>query len=297
MKFTFCINTARNEKPYITLLLESLLNGIDVEQHDIMVFVDSDNQGTTEMLVEQKPLFPNLTIIKNNGEPVGYAGNINYMFSKAKTEVVSYLQSDMVVCLNYDKRLMAHLTDNRILCSTRCEPPLHTQYDNPVTFVRNFGYIPEYFKYEEFLTFTEQFKEASKLTDYFFAPFTLYKRLWNDIGGHDTSFKKSREDSDIALRFALNKYELKQCWDAIVYHFTCTSSRGIEWWKPENQQKDVVRQQNDRIELDRFIKKWGTFLHASNPRDVEQLVAQNPSVLDKIIVTNPPIDERNLTFL
>jgi glycosyltransferase involved in cell wall biosynthesis len=96
-KITFCINTSKNEKPYIELLLQSLLNGIDVNLHDILIFVDSDNQGTTEMLLQQKSLFPNLTIIKNEGEPVGYAGNINYLFQYAKTEIVSYLQSDMIV--------------------------------------------------------------------------------------------------------------------------------------------------------------------------------------------------------
>ena len=296
-KITFCINTSRNEKAYITLLMESLLNGIDVNLNDIIVFVDSDNQGTTEMLVEQKKLFPNLTIIKNNGNPVGYAGNINYMFSKAKTEIVSFLQSDMIVCLEYDKKLLSHMADNRILSSTRCEPPLHSQYDNAVTFVRNFGVVPEEFQYENFLKFAEFNTNATKMTNYFFAPLTLYKRLWNDIGGHDVSFLKSREDSDIALRFALKGYELKQCWDAMVYHFTCTSSRGIEWWKAENKAKDEVRRQNDAIELERFTKKWGGFIHASSFQDVAPLVTHHPEVLKKIVVTNPPIDESKLTFL
>ena len=297
MKITFCINTSRNEKAYIELLMTSLLNGTDVKLHDYIVFVDSDNQETTELLLANKCDFPNLTIIKNNGDPVGYAGNINYMFSKAKHEIVSLLQSDMVVCLDYDKKVLTHLADNQILCSTRCEPPLHSQFDNPVTFVRNFGVIPDEFQYEDYLKFSEANKNTTKLTDYFFAPFTLYKRLWNDIGGHDVSFKKSREDSDIALRLALNKVEFKQCWDAMVYHFTCTSSRGIQWWAAENQAKEVVRQQNDRIEMERFLKKWGVFIHPTSPSEVERFVATRPEWLTKIKVTNPPIDETKLTFL
>jgi len=297
MKITFCINTARNEKSYLKLLLESLLNGVDVDLHDFIVFVDSDNQDTVGMLTASKSAFPNLTIIRNDGPPVGYAGNINYMFSKAKTDIVSYLQSDMAVCLDYDKKLLSHMADNRILCATRCEPPLHTQYDNPVTYIRSFGFVPEEFKYEDFLKFAEFYKDPNKLTDYFFAPFTLYKHLWNDIGGHDVSFLKSREDSDIALRFALKGYEMKQCWDAIVYHYTCTSSRGIEWWKQENQAKDEVRKKNDAIELERFINKWGAFVHASSPKDVIHILHHRPDSLNKIVVKNPPIDESKLTFL
>lgn len=297
MKATFCINTAKNEKAHLTLLLESLLNGIDVNIHDIMVFVDSDNQGTTEMLLTQKSDFPNLTIIKNTGDPVGYATNINYMFSKAKTDVVSYLQSDQVACLNYDKKVLSHLPDDMIISSTRVEPPLHCLNDNGITYVRNFGFTPTEFKYEDFLRFSEAHKDDNKLTNYFFAPFTLYKHLWNDIGGHDVSFVKSREDSDIAMRFALNKVNLTQRWDAMVYHFTCTSSRGIEWWKPENQTKDEARKQNDAIELKRFINKWHGFCHPTKYSDVEPLAHQYPDILRKIVVTNPPIDETKLTIL
>src|ERR1039458_3134647 len=133
MKATFCINTSRNEKDHLELLLTSLLNGVDVKLHDFLVFVDSDNQNTTDLLLANKVDFPNLTIIKNNGDPIGYAGNINYMFQKAKTDIVSYLQSDQVVCLNYDKKILSHLSDNMVLSATRVEPPLHSKSDNTVT--------------------------------------------------------------------------------------------------------------------------------------------------------------------
>lgn len=290
-KITFCINTCNNEKSYVELLLQSLLNGIDVDLHDIFVFVDSDNQYTTDMLIAQKSIFPNLTIIKNTGEPIGYASNINYMFSKAKTNIVSYLQSDMVVGLEYDVKLLSHLKENMILSSTRIEPPLHTKYSNQITFVQDFGLSPEEFKYNKFISFSEENKDNSKLTNYFFAPFTLYKHLWNDIGGHDVGFKKSREDSDIALRFCLNKYNLVQCWDAMVYHFTCTSSRGIDWWKQEHRDKETTRQQNDAIELDRFIKKWNAFLHPKSYQEIIPYLNQYPDMINKIQVKNPPIND------
>lgn len=297
-KITFCINTANNEKAYLELLLQSLLNGIDINFHDIIIFVDSDNQGTTEMLIEQKSLFPNMMIIKNNSRiPVNHPMNVNYMFSKAKTDIVSYIQSDMILCLNYDKKILAHLEDNMIMCSTRIEPPLHNQYDNPVTFVRNFGLTPDEFKYEDFLQCSETIKNPSKLTNYFFAPFTLYKHLWLDIGGHDPIFTRSREDSDIALRLCLNKCKLVQTWDAIVYHFTCTSSRGLDWWKPENKSKEIIRQQTDMEMLNRFTKKWGTFIHPTSYDDVKLYLDTHPNIINNIIIKNPPIDESNLTII
>jgi GT2 family glycosyltransferase len=269
------------------------LNGIDVNLHEIIIFVDSDNQNTTEMLLQQKSLFPNLVIVKNNGPPIGYASNINWMFKKAKYNITSYIQSDQVICLDYDTRILSHLTNNMILSSTRIEPPLHSQFDNAITYVKDFGLVPSEFRYEEFLRYTESIKNKTKLTNYFFAPFTLYKHLWTDIGGHDVSFKKSREDSDIAVRFCLKKYDLIQCWDALVYHFSCTSSRGLDWWKSENKDKEIVRQQNDAIEMKRFIDKWGIFIHPSSYKDIEALSLDN----SKILVKNPSIDKTKFEIL
>jgi Glycosyltransferases, probably involved in cell wall biogenesis len=286
-KITFCINTSRNERPYLELLLQSLLNGIDINIHEIIVFVDSDNQNTTEMLIAQKEIFPNLVIAKNKSNtPWGYQMNINWMFQHAKHNIVSLLQSDMIIGLRYDEAILHHLTDNMILSSTRIEPPLHTQFSNDVTYVQNYGLTPVEFDYDSFLSYSEQIKNPNKLTNYFFAPFTLYRKLWNDIGGHDTAFKYSREDSDILYRFCLKKYNMVQCWDAIVYHFTCTSSRGIDWWK--NRQIQQTQLDRDAVELARFVQKWGTFKHPLSYSQVEVDILKNPSLLNNIVCKNPP---------
>ena len=296
-RITFCINTSRNERPYLELMMASLYNAVDVKIHDVIIFADSDNQNSAEMASNQRELFPNLTVIKNNGIPVFNGPGINYMFSKAKTPIVASLQSDMVVGLEYDKAILSHLTEGIILSSTRIEPPLHAQCDNNVTYVRNMGLSPGEFDYSEFINLSESIKDRNKLTNHYFSPFCCYKKTWDAIGGHDVRFQRSREDSDLAIRCCLNKYQMVQCWDAIVYHFTCTSSRGIEWWKPKNQMKDNLRKQNDAIELDKFIKKWHVFLHPSTYEDVIPLAHQYPDILQKITVTNPPIDETKLTIL
>lgn len=295
-KITFCLNTAKNERDYISLLLGSLYNGIDINLHNILIFIDSDNQNTAELLIAQKEIFPNLKIIKNkNSIPWRYQQNINYMFDIAESDIVSYLQSDMVVSLKYDEAILNHLDDNTILSSTRIEPPLHCKTDNSITYVKNFGLTPDEFDYDSFLQYAESIKNPYKLTDYFFAPFTLHKKLWNSIGGHDTSFKYSREDSDILYRFCLKKYNIVQCWDAVTYHFSCTSSRGIKWW--ENQQIQQAQLDRDAIELDRFIKKWGNFKHPTSYNQVAMDVINNPKILDNIICKNPPYPIEDLEIL
>jgi GT2 family glycosyltransferase len=262
---TFCINTSRNELNHIKLLFNSLERNLSTLEHEVVIFVDSDNQGTAEWLLTQKQTFPNLKILKNELPiPYGYQRNINEMFEFASNKIISYLQSDMVICKNYDVEVLKHLEPNMILCSTRIEPPLHGNSGEKITY--DFGLDPEDFNLESFTQYAERQKQE-KITEYFFAPFTLYKDTWNSIGGHDTIFRRSREDSDILTRLVLNDTKIIQVWNAIVYHFTCTSSRGKNWFNPNNQEaQDRTRLQQfaDQIEMGKFFRKWGKFNHSTD---------------------------------
>ena len=59
-KISFCINTAVNEINHVKLLFRSLEKNLSSKEHEIIVFIDSDNQGTFEWLLTQKETFPNL---------------------------------------------------------------------------------------------------------------------------------------------------------------------------------------------------------------------------------------------
>lgn len=259
---SFCINTAVNELEYLKLLLKSLKDNIKHNHHEIIVFVDSDNQKTFEWLITQKSEFKDLKILRNI-LPVCYGPvrNINEMFKFASHQIVSYIQSDMVVCKDYDEYLLKHLKPNMILSSTRVEPPLHGLGSEKHTM--SFGLDPSEFAYEDFLKYCETYRE-NKITSYYFAPFTLYKEVWNTVGGQDTTFRRSRDDSDILNRFILAGVTIAQTWEALVYHFTCTSSRGQDWFKPGNveaQRRIQLQASADQIELARTFRKWGGFSH------------------------------------
>jgi GT2 family glycosyltransferase len=284
---TFCINTSQNEFNHIKLLFESLKQNLSTLEHEVVVFVDSDNQGTTEWLLTQKQIFPNLKVLKNE-LPIcyGYARNINEMFKFASNEIISYLQSDMVICKNYDIEVIKHLKPNMIICSTRIEPPLHGNSGEKITY--DFGLDPKGFNLEAFTKYADSQKQE-KITEYFFAPFTLYKDVWNSIGGHDTLFRRSREDSDILTRLVLNDTKIIQIWNALVYHFTCTSSRGKDWFNPNNQEAQnrvKIQQFADQIEMGRFFRKWGRFNHSTDKikyyKISANILGQNP-ILSKFM--------------
>jgi GT2 family glycosyltransferase len=267
---TFCIPTAKNEKEYVRLLLESLINNTQIHLHEVLVFIDTDNQGSYDMLMKFKDLIPNLRIYKNNKSyQIGGQRNISIMFNNAKNDIVCYLQSDMVVGKDIDKHISKNMEfEDVVLACTRIEPPLHPE--SPEKLVRDFGLSPEDFNKIAFNDCVENLqKENRPLTEGHFAPFAIYKKVWIEkLGGFDTQFRCSREDSDMIIRMNMHNLKLVQSWDACVYHFTCVSSRGKDWYKTDNEAKykNEIQHLADLQELKRFIRKWGFFGH--NPKNI-----------------------------
>jgi len=65
---TFCISSAKNEKEYTTLLLNSLKKNTQIENHEILIFLDSDNQNSYECFFQFQSTMPNLKIHRNTNE-------------------------------------------------------------------------------------------------------------------------------------------------------------------------------------------------------------------------------------
>ena len=301
-KISFCINTTGKEKDYLELLLHSMETNFSNLDHELIIFIDSfrlqdsDNEDIHSWLLNRSFKFKDVNIIKNNlSVPLGYAPNINLMFEVAKYDIVSYIQTDMVVGKWYDTEILRHLKDENVIVSaTRVEPSLHPPSAEKHT--QDFGLHPSEFDFDKFNNFVVNNVDMENVTYYWFAPFTMYKSKWLEIGGHDTLFRRSREDSDILMRFRLMGMEMIQCWSALVYHFTCVTSRGKEWFKQENQDRTKLQSVADNIELGKFFRKWKKFSHEANPMSDDEkylyrysLVANtsNNTPIDKIIqITN-----------
>ena len=265
---TFCIASANNEREYTKLLINSIKDHTDIDKHEILVFIDSDNQNTYEMLVEMQKDLPMMRLCKNpNQYPVGSQRNVSVMFNAAKNSIVCYLQSDMVVGKDFDKHLSANIEEGTVLSCARIEPPLHP--GSPEKIVKDFGITPETFDYKAFNAFVDELQKENRPNMVgHFAPFAVHKSDWFDVlGGFDTQFRCSREDSDTIIRMELCGLKMIQSWNTCVYHFTCVSSRGVDWYKSDKEakQKNELQQHADIQELKRFIRKWGFFGHHPKP--------------------------------
>jgi glycosyltransferase involved in cell wall biosynthesis len=253
-KITFCIPSKSNLQ-YLKKCIPSIRKNAYRNDHDILIFVDSDDDGTIDWLNEIQNIYnikyyvnPNL-----NEELYGIGKAYDFLIKHSSTEVFMIFHADMILGKHADLYLSNNLEKKSVTCSTRIEPPLHP--NNGEKIQMELGIWPDDFNESKFDHYTELNKTNSKITDGIFAPWMMYKSEYIDyIGGHDSILHSCREDSDIFNRMLLSDFKFKQIWNSFVYHFT---GRGAGSFS-----KDVDRHEkwkhdmhNSTIE---FIRKWKT---------------------------------------
>ena len=175
----------------------------------------------------------------------------------ATNEIVGIMHADMILGPNYIENLLKHLEKGKVVCATRIEPPLHPEGKEKI--IRNFGMDFNDLNIEAFEEFVLEAQKEYKdqTTKGMFAPWILYKKDFQDIGGHDPNFAPfPYEDSDIFQRWILNGYELIQSRDALVYHLTC---RGHRWNKEIGKNDDEFKIFEEQARK-YYLKKWGSWI-------------------------------------
>ena len=254
-KFTFCI-TSKNNLRYLKHAVYYIKQNSAVK-HDILVFIDADNDGTEKWCTEN-----NIKYIKNtSAELFGIGNAYNLLVEKSKTDFVVIYHADMIMGKGFDTALYKNWKPKTVVSATRIEPPLHPS--DPAKIVLDLGLWPETdikdgFKVNEFNTFVEQNKK-DLITNGIFAPWLIHKDDFNSVGGHDPIMKSHSEDRDLFNRFLLNEYELIQSWEALVYHLTCRGGQ----FEHASETKDLTHKSNEWNKLAHnqtreFIRKWGT---------------------------------------
>ena len=254
-KFTFCI-TSKNNLRYLKHAVFYIKEN-SVINHDILVFIDADNDGTENWCLEN-----NIKYIKNSSDKLFGIGNAyNLLVEKSTTDFVVIYHADMIMGKGFDIALYNNWKPKTVISATRIEPPLHPS--DPAKIVLDFGLWPETdvndgFKVNEFNEFVSKNKKDI-ITNGIFAPWLIHKDDFNDVNGHDPIMKSHSEDRDLFNRFLLNGYELIQSWEALVYHLTCRGGQ----FEHASKTQDLNHKSNDwnklaHTQTREFICKWGT---------------------------------------
>jgi len=259
-KITFCIPSKSNLR-YLKTCIPSIRTNANRKDHDIIVFVDSDEDGTIEWLSENAQYY-NITYYINpdiNQRLYGIGKAYDYCIEKSKTDVVMIFHADMMLGIDADINAYKHLQKGTVVCSTRIEPPIHPNAGEKI--LEDFGMWPEEFKEDEFNKYIDTLlvTNKNKTTEGIFAPWMIHKDDILSIGGHDSILHSAREDSDLFNRFVLNGYRLVQSWDSLVYHLT---GRGGQFQHgvvtTDSSQKSEAWQKLMVNSTKEFMRKWGS---------------------------------------
>lgn len=252
-KITFCIPSKSNLR-YLKTCIPSIRKNASRNDHDIIVFVDSDEDGTVEWLEQVKDQY-NLTYYVNPNlgkELFGIGKAYDYCIEKSTTDIFMIFHADMMLGKNADLNAYSHLKEKTVVCATRIEPPIHPNGGEKIQI--DFGMWPEDWKEKEFDEYVESQLNETKTTNGIFAPWMMYKNEFLEIGGHDVIMHSCREDSDVFNRMKLAGFTFIQPWNSLVYHLTGrgAGSFGGDSARHEQWKKDMNNSTKE------FIRKWGS---------------------------------------
>jgi len=218
-KITFCIPSKSNLR-YLKTCIPSIRENASRNNHEIIIFVDSDEDGTVEWLEQVKDEYNLRYFVNPNlGKSLfGIGKAYDYCVEQSTTDIFMIFHADMMLGKDADLKAFEHLKPQTVVCATRIEPPLHPNGGEKI--LLDFGMWPEEFKKGEFNQYVEQHLEDDKITNGIFAPWMMYKADFVALGGHDPILHSCREDSDVFNRMKLAGYKFIQPWNSLVYHLT-----------------------------------------------------------------------------
>lgn len=267
MKISFII-PSRNNKKYLQQAVQSIEMCYG-NLHDIVLLDDASTDGTWEWINSLEG--DHFIKYRNDGpDRVGHTILYDKGVELSRTEIFTIFHADMITTPNHIPNLLKHLNPGVVVSATRIEPPLHPP--GPEKYVRMFGFEPEEFqgdRFNEEVLLLEK-NDKDKTTNGIFAPWCMYKKDFQAIGGHDKLFAPMElEDSDIFNRMSLAGYKLVQSRDSFVYHMTCRGSRfkdgiqiekeiplpdGTIWYKPKDSE-EYTKLRN--LKFREWWRKWG----------------------------------------
>ena len=253
-KITFCIPSKTNLR-YLKTCIPSIRKNAYRDDHEIIIFVDQDEDGTIEWLDSVKDEY-NVSYYVNpdlGNSLYGIGRAYDYCVEKSTTDIFMIFHADMMLGKHADLKAFNHLKEKTVVCSTRVEPPIHPNGGEKI--LLDFGMWPEEFKEKEFDQYINEHLKDDKTTEGIFAPWMMYKsEFLNILGGHDPIMHSCREDSDLFNRMHLAGFTFTQPWNSLVYHLTGRGAGSFDG-DPERHKKWQADMNKSTLE---FIRKWGS---------------------------------------
>ena len=255
-RIAICIPSKSNLR-YLKMAIPSIRKNAFRNDHEIIVYVDSDEDGTLEWLDKNAEAYGVKVIVNPNiGKSLtGIGKAYDKCVEASETDVFMIGHADMYYCKNFDKNALKHLERGTVVALTRIEPANYPNAGEKIQ--KSFGQFPEDLDVEKLEEFVEEQLLSDKVTEGIFAPWMMYKADHQEIGGHDVRMHSCREDSDIFNRMLLAGYKFVQPWNALVWHF---GGRGAGSNTNFDTEEDRIRHEKWKVAMNtstrEFLRKW-----------------------------------------
>ena len=125
-KITFCI-PSKNNRRYLEACIPSIRKNAYRKDHDMIVFVDADNDGSVEWLESVKDKY-NVRYIENDTDGLyGIGKAYDKCIEESTTDIFMIFHADMMLGKDADLEAFKYLDRKKVVCATRIEPPLHPE--------------------------------------------------------------------------------------------------------------------------------------------------------------------------
>lgn len=226
-----------NNLPFVKLCVESILKNSSYN-HQVVLHINDGSDGTLEWAKQQGIDFT------YSSQNVGICLACNAAFSLTKADYIIYINDDMYVCPEWDKKLYQAIKgygkDDFYFSATMIER--EGESGGCASAPHNYGDSVENFRENDLL------KDYTKLAipDWQganFPPSIMHRRLWNLIGGFSIEFSPGMySDPDICRKlWEVGVRNFRGVGDSLVYHFM---SKSVGRIKKNNGKKQ-------------FFQKWG----------------------------------------
>lgn len=225
-----------NNLHYLKLCLEGIRKYSSLS-HQVILAINEGCDGTINFAIQNQ--YDHVYFNEN----VGVCIAINAARTLADSELLVYMNDDMVPLPGWDKALMDEInkcnTKKFMISSTMIEP---FDTNNPCVIVQNFGSEYTLFNENAAVQFAKNYsrnnwKGAS------WPPFVVHRDIWDIVGGFGIEYSPGfYSDPDFSFKlYLVGVRHFLGCGKSLVYHFGTKSTKRVT----KNNGKDL------------FLLKWG----------------------------------------
>lgn len=264
---------SRNGREFLEWSYNSIRKNQGDHHVEILVLDDkSDKDDTWKWCLKTMANDPLFKAFKNDDDDrLGISGGHKFLSQYVTTEIIGHWHNDMYLTVNaldsIERNLyspvdgdLPHKELKNVVCLTRIEPSIG-YVSGPEKIIWQTAPVElEDWDEQIFLNELPRLKQQwnNKTTDGHFAPFFMFTKQYNEIGGIDNIIfpKQSREDSDFAFRLVLAGFETIQI-PAFVFHFCSRGSRRQKY-ETNVMTDNPVWTAHNIVATRNFIRKWQT---------------------------------------